>query len=92
MASPRIGNRFTFPGFSPAGRLGFQLAGIKHATKHAGAPEGEHTVDRGEAVDPVWMVEQRAGVSRVLRNRLKQAWESEVASCGEGSRISSCSR
>jgi hypothetical protein len=34
----------------------------------------------------------KAGVSRVLRNRLKQAWESEVASCGEGSRISSCSR
>lgn len=49
MASPRIGNRFTFAGFSAAGRLGFQLAGIKHATKRAGAPEEERTVDRGEA-------------------------------------------
>ena len=26
-----------------------QLAGIKRATKHAGAPGEEHTVDRGEA-------------------------------------------
>ena len=28
---------------------GSQLAGIKHATKRAGAPEEEHTADRGEA-------------------------------------------
>lgn len=92
MASPRIGNRFTFPGFSPAGRLGFQLAGIKHATKRAGAPEEEHTIDRGEASILFGWWSKEPGLAEFLRNRWKQAWESEVASCGEGSRISSCSR